>query len=73
MQEICSCENDKYLASIVVDDSEITCDEIIDTTKTVSTNFDEKKALRIYIYIIYIYILLTSFFSLSYHIIIDSC
>ena len=35
-------ENDKYLASII-DDLVMTCDEIIDKTKTVSTNFNEKK------------------------------
>ena len=37
----------KYLASIM-DDSAITCDEIIEShneeTKTISTNFNEKKA-----------------------------
>ena len=38
----CSCENGKYLASIN-DDSVITCDEIIEETKTVPTNFNEKK------------------------------
>ena len=45
----CSCENGKYLASIM-DDSVITCDEIIDAeaksndqeTKTIPTNFNEK-------------------------------
>ena len=31
----CSCKNGIYLASII-DNSKITCDEIIDTTKTVS-------------------------------------
>ena len=43
------CENGKYLASII-DDSVITCDEIIDAEtkscdkerKTVTTNFNEK-------------------------------
>ena len=47
---ICSIENEKYLASIM-DYSVIICDEIIDAeaqskdkeTKTVSTNFNEKK------------------------------
>ena len=42
-----SCENGKYLASIM-DDSVIACDEIIESndeeTKTISTNFNEKKA-----------------------------
>ena len=32
----CSCKNGKYLGSII-DDSVITCDEIIDTTETVPT------------------------------------
>ena len=36
-----SCENGKYLASIF-DNSVITCDEIIEKTKAVSTNFNEK-------------------------------
>ena len=44
---ICKCENGKYLASIM-DDSAIACDEIIESynekTKTVLTNFNEKKA-----------------------------
>ena len=41
----CSCENGKYLASII-DNSVITCDEIIDAkTKTVTTNFNEKNAI----------------------------
>ena len=38
----CSCKFGKYLASIT-DDSVITCDEIIEETKTVSTNFNEKR------------------------------
>ena len=37
----CICENGKYLASIL-DDSVITCDEIIE--ETVAANFNEKKA-----------------------------
>ena len=47
---ICSCENGKYLASII-DDSVITCDAIIEETvltktvpiKTVPTNFNGKR------------------------------
>ena len=35
-----SCENSKYVASII-DDSVITCDEIIE--KTIPKNFNEKK------------------------------
>ena len=37
----CICKNGKYLASIM-DDSVITCDEIIE--EIVSINFNEKKA-----------------------------
>ena len=38
-----SCKHSKYLASII-DNSAITCDEIIEEeTKTVTTNFNEKK------------------------------
>ena len=36
-----SCKYSIYLASII-DDSVITCDEIIENIKTVSTNFNEK-------------------------------
>ena len=43
----CSCQNGKYLASII-DDSAITCDENIEPydeeTKPIPTNFNEKKA-----------------------------
>ena len=50
----CNCRNGKYLASIV-DDSATICDEVIDVdtklspknddeTKTIPTNFSEKKA-----------------------------
>ena len=47
---ICCCENGKYLGSII-DDSLITCDEIVDAeaksndkeTKTVSKNFNKIK------------------------------
>ena len=37
-----SCENGKYLASII-DNSVIACDETIEETKTIPTNFNEKK------------------------------
>ena len=37
----CSCENGKYLSS-KIDDSVITCDELIDVEET-KTNFNEKK------------------------------
>ena len=38
----CSCKNGKYSAS-VINDSVITCDEIMKETKTVSKNFNEEK------------------------------
>ena len=39
----CSCENGKYLASIM-DNSAITCNEIVEEEiKTVTTNFNERK------------------------------
>ena len=37
----CSCENNKYLACII-DDSVIACDEIIEETKSIPTNFNKK-------------------------------
>ena len=43
----CNCENRKYLI-IIMDNSTITCDEVIESyneeTKTIPTNFNEKKA-----------------------------
>ena len=43
----CSCENEKYLASIM-DDSAIKCDEIIESSdeeaNIIPTNFNKKKA-----------------------------
>ena len=42
---ICYCKNGTYVADII-DDSVITCDEIIkEETKTVTTNFNEKNAI----------------------------
>ena len=40
----CSCENGKYLANIM-DNSVITCDEIVEEIKAVPTNFNEKSNL----------------------------
>ena len=37
-----SCKNGEYLASII-DDSVIMCAEIIEETKTISTNLNEKR------------------------------
>ena len=40
----CSCKNGKYLASII-EDSGIACDEVIEETKTILTNFNEKNII----------------------------
>ena len=61
------CKNNKYLASII-DDSMITCGDIIEETKTIPANFNEK---NITCKIQNLYILLT--FFINYHCIIDSC
>ena len=39
--DTCSCENGKY-ATNIMDDSVIACDKIIEKTKTVPINFNEK-------------------------------
>ena len=54
----CSCENGKYLAS-VMDDSAIACDGVLEShdkeTKTIPTNFNERKE----IYILLVFLLIT--------------
>ena len=65
----CSCKNGKYLASIM-NDLAIMCDEVIGSynkeTKTITTNFDEKKAIcKMQCFYICIFI--------NYYSIIDSC
>ena len=71
----CSCENGKYLASIM-DDSAIMCDEIIDAeaksndeeTKTIPTNFNEKnKSCKIQKFNILLVFLLITIPLLSFH------
>ena len=37
--------HDKYLECIIDDDSVITCDEFVEETKTIETNFNEKISL----------------------------
>ena len=60
----CSCENRKYLASII-DDSAITCEEIIESyeeeTKTTLTNSNEKNIIckRQNFYILLTFLLIT--------------
>ena len=74
-----SCKNDKYLASII-EDSVITCDEVINTTKTfatktIPTNSKEKKVncktKNVYIFLIdlLITIALLITFSIYYYLI----
>ena len=63
----CSCENGKYLASII-DDSVIACDEIVEERKTVPTNFNEENAVCKTKNILHF----TQVF-INYHSIIDSC
>ena len=50
----CACENDDYLESII-DDSVITCDEIISTSETGSINFNDEKSTHKmkYYYVLY--------------------
>ena len=71
----CSCENGKYLASIM-DDSAIMCDEIIDAeaksndeeTKTIPTNFNEKNiSCKIQKFNILLVFLLITIPLLSFH------
>ena len=63
----CSCENGKYVGSII-DGSVIKYDEIIEETKTVRANFNEKKLTC---KTKNFYILLA--FFINYHSIIESC
>ena len=57
----CSCENGRYLASIM-DDWVMTCDKIFEEeTKTVTTNFNEKNVIckTKNVYILLAFLLLT--------------
>ena len=59
----CSCENGRYLASIM-DDWVMTCDKIFEEeTKTVTTNFNEKNAIcktkNVYILLAFLLITIT--------------
>ena len=66
---ICSCENGKYLASIIDDDSVVTCDGVVEEKKTVPTNFNKKKQTNLQnTKSLYFTCLFT-----NYHCIIDSC
>ena len=71
----CNCENGKYLGSIM-DHSASTCDEIIESyneeTKTILTNFNEKKATR-KTQNYFIFYLLFYFTFITCYSVIDSC
>ena len=56
----CSCKNGKYLASIT-EDSVITCDEMIEETKTIATNFNERNIIceTKNFYVLLIFLLIT--------------
>ena len=62
----CSCKNGKYLVSII-EDSVITCDEIIERTKTTTKKkkCSNKKFFNNFLYFTRLFI--------NYHSIIDSC
>ena len=64
----CSCENEKYLASII-DELVITCDEIMEETKTIPTNFHEKnitcKIQNFYILLTFLLITIALLIALS--------
>ena len=63
----CSCENGKYLASIM-DDLTITCDEIMESHNE-ETNFNEKKATcktqNFYILLAFLLILIALLIAVS--------
>ena len=64
----CSCKNGKYLAGNI-GDSVITFDEIIEETKTVPTNFNEKnktcKTQSFYILLVFLLITIALLIAVS--------
>ena len=63
----CACENDEYLGSLI-NDSAVTCDEIIEPIKIRTTNLGNKKAtfnIDIATFCV--------FFLINYYITIDNC
>ena len=57
----CTCENGRYLESII-DDSVVTCDEIIDALRSELINFNDQKATC-----------KMNHSFINYHIAIDNC
>ena len=53
----CSCQNDKYLGSII-GDSVATCDKVIDTSKTVPTKTSSAKNALTNFYILFVFLLI---------------
>ena len=76
----CSCENGKYLAS-VMDNSVITCDEIVESyneeTRNISTNFNKKIAAcqtqKFYILIAFLSITKALFITVSIYCYLITC
>ena len=70
----CSCENENYLATIIDDSAIVICDEIIEScdeeTKTIPTNFNERKATC---KVQNIYILLTFLVTIALLIAVSIC
>ena len=54
----CSCENGKYLGSII-DDLAVICDEIIDSTKTVPTETVPTRSTSTIFYNLLVFLLIT--------------
>ena len=55
----CSCKNGKYFSSIIIDESVITCDKNIETTKTVPTKTVPIKSTSTSFYILLTFLLIT--------------
>ena len=67
---ICSCKNGKYLASIIdnIDNTVVTYDEIIEETKTVTTNFHKKAIIcekKLYILLAFLFITIALLITVS--------
>ena len=64
----CSCENGSYARGII-DDSVIACDRILETTKSIPTNFNEKKVIckmkNFYILLVFLLIPMTLLIAVS--------
>ena len=63
-----SCENGRY-ARDIIDDSVITCNKILEPTKSIPTNFNEKKVIcktkNFYILLVFLLIPMTLLIAVS--------